>query len=97
MPTALWIVIGVIILAALCGSKGKNSKSAGSDEQPFRTDHPHIVSEDESECAVCGKRFSEKRSVCPFCGTRFAGSREDYEEFDEEEDEMEDWDEEEGL
>lgn len=44
-----------------------------------------------------GKRFRGKSSVCPACGARFAGSKEDYEEFDEEEDELEAWDEEEGL
>ena len=97
MPTVLWIVIGVIILAALSGGKGKGSKSVGSKGQPIRIDHPHIISEDESECSVCGKRFRGKSSVCPACGARFAGSKDDYEEFDEEEDELEAWDEEEGL
>ena len=97
MPTVLWIVIGMIILAALSGSKGKANKPAGSKGQPLRIDHPHIISDDESECSVCGKRFQGKSSVCPVCGARFAGSREDYEEFDEEEDELEALDEEEGL
>ena len=97
MPTVLWIVIGVIILAALSGSKGKGSKSTSSKGQPVRIDHPHVISDDESECSVCGKRFRGKYSVCPSCGARFTGSKEDYEEFDEEEDELEAWDEEEGL
>ena len=97
MPTVLWIVIGVIILAMLSGSKGKNGKSAGSKGQPVRIDHPHVISDDESECSVCGKRFHGKSPVCPSCGARFAGSRDDYEEFDEEEDELEAWDEEDGI
>ncbi len=79
MPTALWIVIGVIILAALSGGKGKGSKSASSKEQPFRIDHPHVISDDESECFVCGKRFRRKSSVCPACGAQFTSSKEDYE------------------
>jgi len=41
--------------------------------------------------------FRGKSSVCPSCGARFTGSKEDYEEFDEEEDELEAWDEEDGL
>ncbi len=97
MPTVLWIVIGVIVLAVLSGSKGKSSKSASSKGQPLRIDHPHIISDDESECSVCGKRFRGKSTVCPSCGARFTGSKEDCEEFDEEEDELEAWDEEEGL
>ena len=97
MSTVVWIVIGMVILAALSGSKGKGSKSAGSKGQPTRIDHPHVISDDESECSVCGKRFLGKHSVCPSCGARFTGSKEDYEEFDEEEDELEAWDEEEGL
>ena len=97
MPTVLWILIGVIILAALSGGKGKSSKSVSSTGQPIRIDHPHVISDDESECSFCGKRFRGKSSVCPSCGARFAGSKEDYEEFDEEEDELEAWDEEEGL
>ena len=97
MSTVVWIVIGMVILAALSGSKGKGSNSAGSKGQPTRIDHPHVISDDESECSVCGKRFQGNRSVCPSCGARFTGSKEDYEEFDEEEDELEAWDEEDSI
>lgn len=97
MLTVLWIVLGVIILAALSSGKEKSSKPVSSKGQPLRIDHPHIISDDESECSVCGKRFPGKRSVCPSCGACFTGSKEDYEEFDEEEDELEAWDEEDGL
>lgn len=96
MSTVIWIVLGVIALAALFGSKRKGSKSNGSTGQPIRIDHPHVISDDESECSVCGKRFQGKQSVCPSCGARFTISKEDYEEFDEEEDELEAWDEEDG-
>ena len=95
MSPVIWILIGAVLFAALSGGRGKGSKPAGSRGKPFRTDYPHIISDDESECSVCGKRFRGKHSVCPFCGARFDGSREDYEEFDEEEDELEAWDEEE--
>lgn len=97
MPTILWIVIGIVILIALSGGKGKDSKTVDSRGQPFRIDHPHVISDDESECSACGKRFRGKSTICPSCGARFTGSKEDYEEFDEEEDELEAWDEEEGL
>ena len=97
MSPIIWIVIGVIILAALSSGKGKSSKPVSSKGQPLRIDHPHVISDDESECSVCGKRFRGKHSVCPSCGARFTCSKEDYEEFDEEEDELEAWDEEDGL
>ena len=93
----LWETSVSSTIVALSGSKGKGSKSTSSKGQPVRIDHPHVISDDESECSVCGKRFRGKRSVCPSCGARFANSKEDYEEFDEEEDELEAWDEEEGL
>lgn len=97
MSIVVWILLGVFILAALSGSKGKGSKSTGSEGKLFRIDHPHVISDDESECSVCGKRFRGKRSVCPSCGARFTGSKEDYKEFDEEEDELEAWDEEDSI
>ncbi len=97
MNAALWIGIGVILLAVLTAGKEKKSKPSASQTRPLRIDHPHILSEDESECSVCGKRFRGRSEVCPSCGARFAGSREDREELDEEEDELDAWDEEEGL
>ena len=35
--------------------------------------------------------------VCPYCGARFSGRVVDEKEFEEEEDELEAWDEEDGL
>ncbi len=97
MMTFFWVVIVAIILLALLSGKGKGKRPAGSGGQPVRIDHPHLITEDACECSVCGRRFPDKCSVCPFCGTRFTGSREDYGEFDEEEEEQKAWDEEDGF
>ena len=88
MSTALWIVIGLAVLAACAGS-GKGSKKASRAGKPFRIDHPHYMSDDESECSVCGARFPERDMVCPRCGARFGTARQDDQEFIEE---MELWD-----
>ena len=76
--------------------KQQNTKRQPAGRQAVRIDRMHVISEDDSECSVCGCRFRGKRSVCPACGARFVGYRKNYDEFDEEEDEMEAWDEEEG-
>ena len=89
MSTVVWIVLGVIILAALSDSKGKGSKSSGSKGQPIRIDHPHYISNDVCECSKCGARFQKKVMVCPKCGARFSTTKEDDGEFIEE---MELWD-----
>ena len=87
MSAAVWIVIGLVILIVLAGGKGNGKKQ--SSGKPFRTDHPHYMSDDESECSVCGARFPDKVMVCPKCGARFGAAREDDTEFIEE---MELWD-----
>ena len=92
MSVWIWILIGAVLLSVLSGNRRNTGKSV---DRPVRIDHPHLLSEDESECSVCGSRFKGKGMDCPHCGARFAGVREDSEEFDEEEDEMEAWDEEE--
>lgn len=89
MATVLWIVIGLIILAALSSGKSKGSKSADSKGRPYRIDHPHYISDDVSECSKCGARFRTKTMVCPKCGARFGTAIEDDGEFIEE---MELWD-----
>ena len=83
MPVWFWIIIGVVLLALLSGNKGSSGKKASSG-RPFRIDHPHYMSEDESECSVCGARFREKVMECPRCGARFGTAREDDLEFMEE-------------
>lgn len=94
MPTAIWIIIGIIVLGALFGGKGKKTRSSGG---PHRIDHPHVTEPDEYECSVCRRRFRERRIVCPYCGARFAWIVVDHEEYDDEEDELDAMDEEDGL
>ncbi len=94
--TALWVIGGAFVLfliAALAGGKNGKKRSSG---RPARIDHPHYITEDESECSVCGARFPERRSVCPRCGARFGAAETDEGEWDEEFDEACDMDEEEG-
>ena len=93
MSTALWILIGVVILAACSGAgKGKSVSRKGS----YRIDRPHMIEPDDYECSVCHRRFRKDQMACPYCGSRFTGTEKDYEEFDEEADEWDAWDEEEG-
>jgi len=87
----VWVIVGAIILLALVSGNSK-SKNAG----PVRIDHPHVIDDDDYECAVCHHRFRKNVMICPNCGTRFTGKVEDTAEWDEEEDELEAWDEEEG-
>ena len=72
----------------------------GSGSPRVRIDHPHYVSRDEYECGVCGRRFRRDMMVCPYCGIQFESQVVDKDEYDEEleeELEMDDWDDEEGL
>lgn len=95
MSITIWIVLALVIIAACAGSgKGKHT---GTQGKPTRIDHPHVMDPDDHECSVCGRRFTGNQTACPYCGVRFADRKTDYEEFDEEEEEMEAWDEEEGL
>ena len=91
----VWIVIVllVVLLAAGAGSKGSRARQAG----PHRIDRPHVIDPDDYECSVCHRRFRKNVMACPYCGTRFEKRVQDDEEFMEEEDELESWDEEEGL
>ena len=84
MSTAVWIVIGLVILAACAGGSGRNGKRSGTQEKPTRIDHPHYIDTDDYECSVCGARFRKKGMVCPKCGAQFAGTKEDDGEFIEE-------------
>ena len=84
MSAVFWIVIGVLFLLLLAGSKGKGSgKRAGNPagDEPVRIDRTHYYDPDDHECSVCGARFEEDRMVCPECGARFAGTKEDEDEF----------------
>ena len=84
MSTAVWIVIGLVILVACAGSSGKNGRRTGSRGKPTRIDHPHYIDADDYECSVCGTRFQKKDMVCPKCGACFTGTKEDDDEFIEE-------------
>ena len=99
--TALWVIGGgfvLIFVAALADGKNGRKLSSGFSGRPrLRIDHPHLIDADDYECGVCGRRFSRDSMSCPHCGIVFAARKEDYEEFDEEEDEWEAWDEEESL
>ena len=58
---------------------------------------PHLIGDDEYRCNTCGARFRRDVRICPSCGVLFTGTVKDDSEYEEEEDEMEAWDEEEGL
>jgi predicted amidophosphoribosyltransferase len=90
----IWIafIILIILLIAGTGSKGNRNRQT----KPHRIDHPHYITDDESECSVCGARFSKKLASCPRCGTQFDSAETDEEEWYEEFDEECAWDEEEG-
>ena len=93
MSTAVWIVI-ILALVIACAGGGKKASGSGKSD---RIDHPHLLDDTDYECPKCGARFSRDIMKCPRCGATFSGKREDWEEFNDEEDEMEAWDEEEGL
>ena len=95
--TLLWIAGGCFVLLLVVSLFSGFGKKTVSHERPrVRIDHPHYMTEDESECTICGKRIPAYSSSCPNCGVRFNAAKEDGEEWDEEFDEMESWDEEEG-
>ena len=92
MSTAVWIVIAIVIIVA-CAGGGKKSVP----KEPHRIDRPHVIDPDDYECSVCHRRFRKNQMICPYCGARFAERVTDEEEFDFEEDELEAWDEEDGI
>ncbi len=83
MSAVFWVLIGIVVLAALAGS-GKGGKNAGTKGKPVRIDHPHYFEDDDHECSVCGARFRGKGMTCPKCGARFQAAKEDDGEFIEE-------------
>ena len=93
--TALWIILAALVLLGLLS--GGNKSRNGAAGKSTRIDHPHLIDDDDYECPVCGARFEKNVMTCPRCGAWFTGKVTDTEEFDEEEDEMEAWDEEDGI
>lgn len=92
----IWWIVGGVVLISLLSGRNQNSRRIGDSGGPVRIDYPHYISNDESECSVCGARFPDRLSSCPRCGARFGSSRTDKAEWDEEFDEECDMDEEEG-
>ena len=92
----IWLVIGIVLLGLLSGGSKNSGRRTGGSGGAARIDHPHYITEDESECSVCGARFPDKLPVCPRCGARFGTAETDEREWDEEFDEECDMDEEEG-
>jgi len=93
MSAVLWIVIGVIVLAACSGG----GKKTAARKDPYRIDRPHVIDPDDYECSVCHRRFRKNQMTCPYCGARFGKQVTDEEEFIFEEDELEAWDEEDDI
>ena len=94
MPSFIWIVLGVIALGALFGGNKRDDRSS---KEPVRIDHPHVIEDDDYECSVCHRRFRKAGMVCPYCGVSVSGRVVDEEESEDEADELDAWDEEDGL
>ena len=93
--SVFWVILaGVAVLVLLSGGNRNAGRKPGGHA---RIDHPHVIDPDDYECPVCRGRFRQNTMVCPHCGTRFTGRVEDDDEFILEEDELEDWDEEDGM
>lgn len=60
MPIFLYVIIGVIVLAACCGAK----KQSGQ-KKALRVNHPHYYDPDEFECTVCGAKFQKTAWFAP--------------------------------
>ena len=93
MSVVFWIVVIAVIVAGISGGRKKNTVSKG----PVCIDRPHVIDPDDYECSVCHRRFRKEQMVCPYCGASFSARVTDDEEFIDEEDELEAWDEEDGM
>ena len=93
----VWVIIGAAVVLGLLSSGNKKGVSKPEPRGTVRIDRPHVIDDDDYECSACHRRFRKDVMACPYCGTRFTGRIEDTEEWDEEEDELEAWDEEDGV
>ena len=93
MTVALIIIVGIVLLAALSGGGKKKPAPKG----PYRIDRPHVIDPEDYECSACHRRFRKDQMACPYCGARFTGRVKDEEEYEDEDDELAAWDEEDGL
>ncbi|MBO7663745.1 MAG: hypothetical protein J6U01_10275 [Clostridia bacterium] len=92
----VWVIIGAALVLGLLSGGSKGSRRKPENRDPVRIDHPHVIEDTDYECSACHKRFRGNTMTCPYCGARFTGRTEDTEEWEEEEDELEAWDEEDG-
>ena len=92
MSAVFWIVIGIVLLAALSGVK-----KPAAPKEPYRIDRLHVIDPEDYECSACRRRFQKNQMICPYCGARFTERVKDGEEYDFEEDELAAWDAEDGL
>ena len=90
----IWMVVIAFLVLLIAGAGGKQNGKRPA--KPCRIDHPHYITDDESECSACGARFSKKLSTCPRCGVAFDSVKKDEDEWYDEFDEECAWDEEEG-
>ena len=58
---------------------------------------PHLIEDDEYKCSICGRRFRKDTMICPGCGVLFDSVVVDEEEYEDEAEEMEAWDDEDGI
>ena len=94
---AIWVIIGVAIVLGLLSGGNKSNQRKSNTSGHARIDHPHVIDDEDYECSACHKRFRKNMMVCPYCSTHFTRRIENTEEWDEEEDELEAWDEEDGI
>ena len=97
--TVFWLLLGFFVVFTVytvrSAGRGKSvPRSSGGQKETLRVDHSHYLDSDDYECSACGARFRKKSMVCPRCGARFTGTKADDTEYDEELDEMLEWDEE---
>ena len=99
--TLRWTGGIILLIFAVTVFETKRKRSGGAtvltEKAKARVYHPHLMTLDDYECTICGRRFRRDQMTCPHCGARFSAAETDEEEFDEEEDEWEAWDEEDGI
>ena len=93
MSALFWIVAAAVIVGACAGGRKKGTPSKG----PYRIDRPHVIDPEDYECSICHRRFRKDQMVCPYCNVRFSLRVTDEDDFLFEEDELESWDEEDGV
>ena len=96
MPVVVLLIVAAAVLA-VCVVSGKGTGGVNTGKGLNRIDHPHVIDPEDYECPVCHRRFPMNVMFCPGCGAQFSGRVADGREYEDEEDELEAWDEEDGL